>query len=138
MRTDEAAKGTGPREGKHTCVRCGQVHMVSATFLGLGRGSSSQYSVYTGCVSYTRLGTVHYFGEAKTGRGQAATPAPPAGERDSSEAPPEGPAGGALGGSRWRRPAGGTCSRDSASLELKNTSKSFLDHFFKEIWWYTD
>ena len=96
MRTDEAAKGTGPREGKHTCVRCGQVHMVSATFLGLGRGSSSQYSVYTGCVSYTRLGTVHYFGEAKTGRGQAATPAPPAGERDSSEAPPEGPAGGAL------------------------------------------
>jgi len=54
------------------------------------------------------------------------------------EAPPEGPAGGALGGSRWRRPAGGTCSRDLASLELKNTSKSFLDHFFKEIWWYTD
>ena len=47
---------------------------------------------------------VQWLGEAEPGRGFAATPGfPPAGEGGPPEAPPEGPAGGALPEGRFTR-----------------------------------
>ena len=72
-------------------------------------------TVCTGCVICQYTGPEQCtggFGESETGRGFAATPAPPG---------------------LVRNPARGTFLRDLASLEIKKTS--FLDRVSKAIWW---